>query len=52
MPTRRIFELVIVGAILVHPAMGLLRMWAQKELATGKQSGFKNGAAKIVVVVA
>ena len=52
MPTKRIFEVVIVGAILVHPAMGLVKMWGQKRLATGKPTGFLHGVAEIAIVLA
>lgn len=52
MPTRRIFEVALVIAVFTHPAMGLVKMWAQKRLATGKNSGIIHGAAEIAIILA
>ena len=46
MPTRRIFDLIVLTGLGLNLAFGLPRMWARKELATG-DSGAKKllGAA-------
>lgn len=39
MPTRRDFELIIIVTILLHPALSLVRVWAQKHMATSNSPG-------------
>jgi hypothetical protein len=51
MPTRRIFELTIVTAILVRPAFGLIHLWAAKTLGTQQQGSIMHGIAEVVTVV-
>lgn len=51
MPTRRIFELIIVTGILMVPAKGLLKMWAAKTLNTSDPGTIPHGAAQIVTVI-
>jgi hypothetical protein len=50
-PTRRIFELIVVTAIVLHPVFGMFRMWAQKTLANPDANGLFRGAAEITTVV-
>lgn len=51
MPTRRIFELIIVTAILVRPTFGLIHLWANKTLKAQQPGTFMHGAAEIVTVI-
>lgn len=51
MPTRRIFELIIVGAILARPAFGLIHLWAVKTLGTQEPGTIAHGAAQVVAVL-
>lgn len=51
MPTRRIFELTIVVAILIRPAFGLIHLWANKTLRTQDPGTIMHGAAEIVTVL-
>jgi hypothetical protein len=51
MPTRRIFELAIVTAILARPAFGLIHLWALKTLSTTPDDSIMHGAAEIVTVL-
>jgi hypothetical protein len=39
-PTRRIFELMIITGVLLHPVMGLARLWCMKTLATAPPGSF------------
>jgi hypothetical protein len=50
MPTRRTMELVVITVVLMHPVMGLLRLWAVKTLGE-RQSGVAYGAAEAITVV-
>lgn len=51
MPTRRIFELAIVVAILARPAFGLLHLWAVKTLGTQPEDSIAHGVAETVAVL-
>lgn len=51
MPTRRIFELIIVGAILMRPAFGVVHLWGLKTLNTTPDDSFLHGVAEIVTVL-
>lgn len=51
MPTRRIFELAIVTAILARPAFGLIHLWALKTLNTTTEGSLLHGVAEIVTVL-
>lgn len=51
MPTRRIFELIIVAAILTRPAFGLIHLWAAKTLGTQPSGTVAHSAAEIVTVL-
>jgi hypothetical protein len=52
MPTRRIFEVALIGAILLHPLMGLARLWAAKTLLVTNAGSVSHGVAEVVAVVA
>lgn len=51
MPTRRIFELMVVTAVLVRPAFGLIHLWAAKTLGTQQEGTIMHGIAEVVTVV-
>jgi hypothetical protein len=51
LPTRRIFELTIVTAILVRPAFGLIHLWAAKTIGTQQQGSIMHGIAEVVTVI-
>lgn len=51
MPTRRIFELAVVVAILARPAFGLIHLWAVKTLGTQPEGTIPHGVAEIVAVL-
>lgn len=51
MPTRRIFELIIVTGILLRPAFGLLHLETHKLLRNQQPGTFLHGVAEIGTVV-
>jgi hypothetical protein len=51
-PTRRILEVALIGAVLLHPIMGLARMWAAKTLLVTDAGSLSHGVAEVVAVVA
>jgi hypothetical protein len=51
MPTRRIFELMLVTAVLVRPAFGLIHLWARKTLDNQEPGTILHGVAEIVTVI-
>jgi len=52
MPTRRILEVAVVVTILMHPIMGIARIWAGKTMLTTQEGTLKHGTAEIVAVIA
>lgn len=52
MPTRRIFEVVAVTVVLMHPVMSMVRLWAHRKLSTAQPGTLAYGTAEIVTVVA
>lgn len=51
LPTRRIFELMIITAVLVRPAIGLVHLWAKKTLDTHEPGTLLHGVAEIATVL-
>lgn len=51
MPTRRIFELVVITSIAMRPVFGMVRLWAAKTLAENAPGGVAHGAAEIATVL-
>lgn len=51
MPTRRIFEVALVAAILVHPAWGLVRLWAAKTIGSQPEGSLAHGVAEVITVM-
>jgi hypothetical protein len=50
-PTRRIFELMVVTSILIFPARATVKMWGRRQLATREPGSFLHGAGEVVVTV-
>lgn len=51
MPTRRIFEAIVVVDVLLQPIKGVARIWAHKTLGTTQPGSIMHGIAEIVVVM-
>ncbi len=51
MPTRRIFELIIITGLAMRPAFGLARLWAAKAFMTSQPGTVTHGAAEILSVI-
>ncbi len=51
MPTRRIFELAVVVAILVRPTFGMVHLWAAKTLGQQQPGSLMHGVAEVITVV-
>jgi hypothetical protein len=51
MPTRRVFELIVVTSLLMRPAFGTLRLWSSKTLRTKQPGTILHGIAEIGVVI-
>jgi hypothetical protein len=49
-PTRRILELMIITGVLLHPVMGLARLWSMKTLATAPQGSVMHGLAEAILI--
>lgn len=52
MPTRRILEVSLIAAFLLHPVMGLVRLWAAKTMLVTDEGGFQHGIAEVIAVAA
>lgn len=50
-PTRRIFEMTVITVVLLHPVLGMARLWAAKTLADAKPGSVLYGTAEIVTVL-
>lgn len=51
MPTRRIFELMIVTAALARPVFANMRLWAHKTLGQTQPGSFTHGVAEVLVAL-
>ena len=51
MPTRRIFELVIVTGFLLFPATRVVRLWAKRQLGSQPEGSLMHGIGEVVVTV-
>jgi hypothetical protein len=49
MPTRRIFELVVVTSVLLWPAKGTVKLWGRKALATYPVGHPIHGVGEVLV---
>lgn len=52
MPTRRILEVSVLAALMLHPIMGVVRLWAAKTLYVTSAGGFSHGVAEVLAVAA
>lgn len=50
MPTRRILEVSLIASLLVHPVIGLVRLWAAKTMYATSEGGFQHGVAEVIAV--
>lgn len=51
MPTRRIFELVLVTGVLLWPARATVRTWGKKQLAAQPGGSVLHGVGEVLVTV-
>ena len=51
MPTRRIFELALVVAMLARPAFGLIHLWAVKTMGSQPEDSILHETAEVVAVL-
>lgn len=42
----------MLSALLLHPIMGLVRLWAAKTMYVTNEGGFSHGVAEVLAVVA
>jgi hypothetical protein len=50
-PTRRIFELVVITNVLFWPARSTVRLWGKKQLAVAAPGTFLHGAGEVIVTL-
>jgi hypothetical protein len=50
-PTRRIFELVVITGVLLFPARATVRLWAKRQLGSQPAGTLLHGAAEVVITV-
>lgn len=50
MPTKRQFDLVVMGVILVNIALTLPKMWAYRVASSNSENGIKNDIAGSVIL--
>ena len=51
MPTRRIFELVVITGVLLFPARATVRLWAKRQLGAQPDGSALHTLGEIVVTV-
>jgi hypothetical protein len=51
MPTRRIFELIVITNVLFWPARSTVRLWAKKQLATQPAGSILHGTGEVIVTL-
>lgn len=51
MPTRRIFELVIITGVLLFPARQTVRLWAKRQLGSQPDDSLLHTIGEVVVTV-
>lgn len=52
MPTRRILEVSVIAALLLHPIMGVVRLWAAKTMYVTNAGSVSHGVAEVLAVAA
>ena len=51
MPTRRIFELIVITTVLIFPARATVRLWAKRQLGSQPEGSLMHGIGEVVVTV-
>jgi hypothetical protein len=51
LPTRRIFELVVITGVLLFPARATVRLWAKRQLGSQPAGSVLHGIGEVVVTV-
>jgi hypothetical protein len=51
MPTRRIFELIVITNVLFWPARSTVRLWGKKQLAAAQPGSIRYGAGEVLVTL-
>ena len=51
MPTRRIFELVVITGVLLFPARATVRLWAKRQLGSQPEGSVLHGVAEVAVIL-
>jgi hypothetical protein len=52
MPTRRIFELIIVTGMLGRPVMGSIRLWGMRTMGATAPGSVMHTAAEVAAILA
>jgi hypothetical protein len=47
---RRIFEAIVIVTVLMQPALGLVRLWAHKAMATSPPGTVKHYAGELATL--
>ena len=50
MPTRRVFAMTVAVTVLMHPVMGLARLWTRKALAAYPPGSIMHGIAQAATI--
>lgn len=51
MPTRRMLELTVLSVLLLHPVLGVLKLWAAKTVGAGQAGPVTTEVAKTALIV-
>jgi hypothetical protein len=51
MPTRRIFELIVITNVLFWPARSTVRLWGKKQLAVQQPGSIMHGVGEVLVTL-
>jgi hypothetical protein len=50
-PTRRIFELVVITNVLFWPARSTVRLWGRKQLAVSQPGTVRHGLGEVITTL-
>jgi hypothetical protein len=50
-PTRRIFELIVITNVLFWPARSTVRLWGRKQLAQAQPGTLWHGAGEVITTI-
>ena len=51
MPTRRIFELIVITNVLFWPARATVKLWGKKQLAVHQEGDLMYTVGEVVVTI-